>query len=119
MSGYLGPGGGGAHMGFMPGDRKGGIPQSVEAEWILHGEEYSAWSKITPDSEFYTKENQSIFKKLWAANPHYIQRVDLTTILTPDIVAQVRADRKNTQMKMTVIFRDDKVDITAEPYKWR
>nr|KAJ8741723.1 hypothetical protein H9T68_21395 [Delftia sp. PS-11] len=106
-------------MSFMPGDRKGGIPQSVEAEWILHSEEYSAWSKRTPDNEVYTKENQEIYQKLWAANPHYIQRVDLAPILTPELIEQVRADRKNTQLKMTVIYRDDKVEITASTYKWR
>ena len=83
MNGYLGPGGGGSHMGFMPGDRKDGIPQSVEVEWILHSKEYSAWSNSTPNSEIYSKENQAIYEKLWAATPRYIKRVDLTTILTP------------------------------------
>ena len=106
-------------MSFMPGDRKGGTPQSVEAEWILHSEEYSAWSNRTPNSEAYTPENQEIFKKLWAANPHYTQRVDLTPILTPDLIQQVRADRQNTQLKMTVIYRDDQVEITASTDKWR
>ena len=85
----------------------------------MHSEEYSAWSKRTPGSAKYTKENQEIYQKLWAANPHYTQRVDLAPILTPELIEQVRADRKNTQLKMTVIYRDDNVEITASTYKWR
>ncbi|EPD39318.1 hypothetical protein HMPREF9701_03097 [Delftia acidovorans CCUG 274B] len=106
-------------MSFMPGDIKGGVPKSVEAEWVLHSEDFLAWSKNTPDNERYSKENREIYRKLWAANPHYVQRVDLTPILTPELIAKVQADRENTQLKMIVIFRDDKVEITVEPYKWR
>ena len=119
IPGYLGPGGGGANMSFMPGDIKGGVPKSVEAEWVLHSEEFLAWSKNTPDNERYSKENREIYRKLWAANPHYVQRVDLTPILTPELIEKVQADRENTQLKMIVIFRDDKLEIIAEPYKWR
>lgn len=119
IPGYLGPGGGGANMSFMPGDIKGEVPKSVEAEWVLHSEEFLAWSNNTPDDERYSKENREIYRKLWAANPHYVQRVDLTPTLTPELIAKVQADRENTQLKMIVIFRDDKVEITAEPYKWR
>ncbi|WP_227469493.1 MULTISPECIES: hypothetical protein [Delftia] len=119
IPGYLGPGGGGANMSFMPGDIKSGVPKIIEAEWILHSKEYTAWSKSTSREEKYTIENEKIYEQLWAANPHYIQRVDLTPILTPELIAKVQADRENTQLKMIVIFRDDKVEITAEPYKWR
>lgn len=119
MPGYLGPGGGGKQMGFMPGDMKGGIPKYVEAEWILHSEEFLAWSNNTPDAERYSKENREIYRRLWAANPHYVQRVDLAPILTPELIKTVQADRLNTQLRMTVIFRDDTVEITVKSYKWR
>lgn len=119
IPGYLGSGGGGAQMGFMPGDTEDGLSQSVEAEWILHSDDFLDWSDNVPDDERYSKENREIYKKLWAANPHYIQRVDLKPILTPEIIKIVQADRLNTQLKMTVIFKDDKIEITAKPYKWR
>lgn len=119
IPGYLGPGGEGAQMSFMPGDINGGIPKSVEAEWILHSEEYTAWSKNTSREEKYSNENEKIYKKLWAANPHYTQRVDLAPILTQEIIRIVRADRLNTQLKMIVIFRDGNIEITANAHKWR
>jgi hypothetical protein len=119
IPGYLGPGGGGASMSFMPGDIKGGLPKSVEMEWIIHNEEYTNWSKNTSREEKNSSEHREIYRKLWAANPHYVQRVDLTPILTPELIAKVQTDRENTQLKMIVIFRDDKVEITAKPYKWR
>jgi hypothetical protein len=119
IPGYLGPGGGGKQMGFMPGDIKGGVPKSVETEWVIHSEEYTSWSKNTSREEKDSSEHREIYRKLWAANPHYVQRVDLTPILTPELIAKVQTDRENTQLKMIVIFRDDKVEITAKPYKWR
>lgn len=106
-------------MGFMPGDIKGGIPQSVEVEWFLHSKEFADWSNNTPSEIKYSSASDEIYKKLQATNPHYIHRVDLTPILTPELIAKVQADRPNTQLKMIVIFRGDKVGITAEPYKWR
>ncbi len=106
-------------MAFMPGDIKEGISNFIEVEWFLHSEEFLAWSNNTPDNERYSKENREIFRKLWATNPHYVQRIELTPILTPELIAKVQADRSNTQLKMIVIFRDDKVEITAKPYKWR
>lgn len=119
VPGHLGPQGGGARMAFMPGDLKEGISNFIEVEWFLHSEEFLAWSNNTPDNERYSKENREIFRKLWATNPHYVQRIELTPILTPELIAKVQADRSNTQLKMIVIFRDDKVEITAKPYKWR
>ncbi|MDR6730286.1 hypothetical protein [Delftia lacustris] len=120
IPGYLGPSlTNSKNMGFMPGDIKSGVPKFVEAEWVLHSEEFLAWSNNTPDNERYSKENREIYRKLWAANPHYVQRIELTPMLTPELIAKVQADRSNTQLKMIVIFRDDKVEITAKPYKWR
>jgi hypothetical protein len=117
--GPLGPGGGGSHMSFMPGDTQGGIPRSVEIEWFIYSNEFLDWSKNTPQEIKYSSKSDEIYEKLWATNPHYVQRVDLTPILTPELISKIRADRPNTQLKMIVIFRDDKVEITAEPYKWR
>jgi len=120
MPGYLGPSlTNSKNMGFMPGDIKGGVPKSVETEWVIHSEEYTYWSKNTSREEKNSSEHREIYRKLWAANPHYVQRVDLTPILTPEFIEKIQADWENTQLKMIVIFRDDKVEITAEPYKWR
>ncbi|PJO39137.1 hypothetical protein CTI10_005845 [Delftia acidovorans] len=106
-------------MSFMPGDTKGGIPQSVEVEWFLHSKEFSDWSNNTPSEIKYSSASDEIYKKLQATNAHHIQRVDLTSILNPELIEKIQADRLNTQLKMIIIFRDDKVGITAEPYKWR
>lgn len=106
-------------MSFMSGDIKGVVPKSVEAEWISYSQEFTNWSKNTPYWEKDSKENNDIFDKLWPTNSTYIQRIDLTSILTPELIEKIQADREKTQLKMIVIFRDDKVEITAEPYKWR
>jgi len=120
IPGYLGPSNTeGAMMSFMPGDTKGGIPQSVEVEWFLHSKEFSEWSNNTPSEIKYASTSDEIYKKLQATNAHHIQRVDLTSILNPELIEKIQADRLNTQLKMIIIFRDDKVGITAEPYKWR
>jgi len=120
IPGYLGPSlTESKNMGFMPGDIKGGTPQSVEVEWFLHSKEFSDWSNNTPSEIKYSSASDEIYKKLQATNAHYIQRVDLTSILNPELIEKIQADRLNTQLKMIIIFRDDKVGITAEPYKWR
>jgi hypothetical protein len=120
IPGYLGPSNTeGAIMSFMSGDIKGGVPKSVEAEWISYSQEFTNWSKNTPYWEKDSKENNDIFDKLWPTNSTYIQRIDLTPILTPELIEKVQADREKTQLKMIVIFIDEKVEITAEPYKWR
>ena len=113
---------GGKQMTFMPGDSKRGLPQFVEVAWARHSEAFKSWSKQmdgAANEVIYSKENREISEKLWKTNPRYIQRVDLTSILTPELVAQARTNPKTTNIKLTVTFRDDQVSIEATPEKWR
>jgi hypothetical protein len=116
---------GGAEMAFMPGDSKRGMPQFVDVAWVVPTDDFDRWA-IEEDQKPKGKVNKSElaerraeFEKRWAANPQHAKRIDLTPIITPDLIAQVRADRQNTQLKLIVTFNNDKVDMQAEAYKWR
>lgn len=112
--------GGNAQMAFMAGDSKRGVPQFVELEWMV----------ATPEvKNLRTKRDQAFsdYSKPWMDEtdrintiaPHYTRRIDLTDLLTPELLAQVRTNRSNTHLKLTVVFKDDSVNITAEPEIWR
>ncbi len=109
-------------MSFMPGDSQRGMPTFVDVEWAIPNENFRVWSaemkKRAPQAR-YSKENREIYERLWKANPTYTQRVDLTSILTPELVAGVRANRQNTELLMSVTFKNDQVSIEAEARKWR
>jgi hypothetical protein len=112
----------GKQMAFMPGDSPRGMPQFVEVEWIIPNAEYLAWSKENSkksSSDQYSKQNMADYKRLWNKNPQHSRRIDLTPVITPELLAQVRADRQNTQLKLTITFNNDEVNIRAEAYKWR
>lgn len=112
----------GKQMTFMPGDSKRGLPQFVEVAWARHSEAFKSWSKQmdgAANEVIYSKENREISEKLWKTNPRYKQRVDLTSILTPELIAQARTNPKTTNIKLTVTFKDDQVSIEAAPEKWR
>lgn len=122
VPGALGSGGGGAQMTFMPGDSKRGVPKFVEVEWVEPNNEFEAWTTEIakqPASVQYSKENRETYKRLWNANPIYTRRIDLTPIITPELLTKVRADHQNTQLKLTVTFKNDDVSIQAEACKWR
>jgi hypothetical protein len=102
----------------MPGDSQRPVPNWVEVEWTVepHSKEHS---EIYSRRDIYSavwindhKEYQSRLKTI-------VQRVDLTTILTPEIVARARKNPKTTNIKLKVIFRDGQVSITAENEVWR
>ena len=112
----------GKQMSFMPGDSARGMPAFVDVEWVIPNEDYRIFSaKVasTPPQARNHDEIRATSAKLWKANPSYTQRVDLTPIITPELVTRVRADRQNTQLKLTIIFNNDQVSIEAEARKWR
>jgi hypothetical protein len=51
--------------------------------------------------------------------PPIRQRVDLRPLLTPELLAQVRANRINTQLLLTVVFTGGQVQISAQAEQWR
>lgn len=112
----------GKQMSFMPGDSKRGVPQFVEVEWIIPNEDYLAWSKrmdSLPAQERHSQQNREDYQRLWSENPRHTRRIDLTPIVTPALIEQVRADRANTQLKLTIRFNNDQVSIEARAEKWR
>ena len=116
--------GGQAQMAFMAGDSEHGAPQFVDIGWSLFTPEYeSAIERIEkPKGKISKAQGEEHLEKLREAYrlaPNYTRRIDLTPIITPEIVAQVRADPQSTHLKLTVTFKDDDVSIAAEAYRWR
>jgi len=113
---------GGAEMSFMPGDSKRGMPQFVDVAWVVPTLEADAWVKSQeslPNSIKYSPEGIAESKRMANKQPHYNKRIDLTPIITPELVAQVRTDAQNTQLKLIITFNNEEVDIKAVAYKWR
>ena len=113
---------GGAQMSFMPGDSKRPVPREVEVEWLVWTDEFKTWSKSLDDKPagyVYSPEGKVEYAREWAKNPRYKQRIDLTPIITPELIAKVRADRRGSLLKLIITFNNDKVDIKAEVEKWR
>ncbi len=112
---------GGAEMSFMPGDSKRGMPQFVDIAWVERTAEYTAWSTEhhrKPVAERYSAASSAEYEVAWARQPHHTRRVDLRSIITPELVAKVRKDYRTTQLKLIITFNNEQVDIKAEAYRW-
>jgi len=111
---------GGKEMAFMPGDGKRGIPTFVEVEWMVATPGYNEeWKILSSRSDKYSKSWIADVEAVNAKAPHYTKHIDLTLIITPTLVEQVRSNRQNTQLKLIITFNNDDVDIKAVAYKWR
>jgi hypothetical protein len=116
---------GGKEMAFMPGDSKRGMPTFVEVAWVVPTDDFDRWAEEEdqkPKGQLNKDElaqRRAEFKKRWTANPSHIKRIDLTPIITPELIEQVRADHQNTQLKLIITFNNEDVDIKAVAYKWR
>ncbi len=131
VPGYLGFGGSrnddGKEMSFMPGDSKRGVPKFVDVEWVQETE----LSKRDEPSKVQTPTGVNIGQREWDAyykkrsvefierRLHYTRRVDLAPILTPELLAKVRANPSTTHLKLTVVFKDDDVSLIAEADVWK
>jgi hypothetical protein len=111
---------GSAQMSFMGGDSQRGIPLFVDIEWTVKTPEISE-AQRQKDIRFkeYSAEWRQETERIYAMSPMHKRRIDLTPILTPELLAQVRANRKNTQLKLKVVFTDDDVTVTASAEVWR
>lgn len=113
---------GGAHMSFMPGDSKWGAPKFVEVEWTVESNELLAemdrvlYSRSDKFSDAWMKDFNAFMK---TRVPRYTRRIDLTPIITPELLAKVRADRRGSLLRLIITFNNDQVDIKAEVEKWR
>jgi hypothetical protein len=111
-----------AEMAFMPGDVKGRSPTYVEVEWVEHTQEYRRWSaeqSKRTQGEQYSERGRAEYREQWSKLPRFSGRIELAAVIRQDILAQVRADRNNTQLKLTIHFQGGAVTATAEAYKWR
>jgi hypothetical protein len=116
--------GGKAQMSFMPGDSQRGVPQFLEVAWEESTPQAQAALDRLPKLEgVVSAEKREIRKKsldeAYALRHRYTRRIALTPILTPELLAQVRANRSTTHLKLTVVFQGDQVNITATPEVWR
>ncbi len=110
----------GKSMSFMPGDSKRGIPKFVDIEWTVTTPEISeAQRQKSIRFKDYSTEWREETQRIYAMSPIHKRRIDLTPILTPELLAQVRANRKNTHLKLKVVFTDDDVTVTASADVWR
>ncbi|WP_211452378.1 hypothetical protein [Collimonas antrihumi] len=115
---------GGAEMAFMPGDGKHGVPKFVDVVWAVPTpESQQAVSKIEKPTGGVSKEQwdgyMAKLNEAYRLTPIYSRRIDLTSVVTPELITQVRADRQNTQLKLIITFNNEDVDIKAVAYKWR
>lgn len=116
--------GGSKQMAFMAGDSKRGVPQFVEVEWEESTPQAQAALNRLPklEGKISAEElanRQKLLEAAYALRLRYTRRIDLTPILTPELLAQVRANRTTTRLMLTVVFKDDNVTITAKPEVWR
>ena len=112
---------GGKQMTFMPGDSKRGLPQFVEVEWSFEPESLRSFSKeLFGRNDKYSPQWMKDYNEKYQTNLTVTnKRLDLTSILTSELVAQARTNPKTTNIKLTVTFKDDQVSIEATPEKWR
>jgi hypothetical protein len=106
----------GKQMSFMPGDSKRGVPQFVEVEWMVATPAYEDdWKGLSSRSDKYSKQWLADVTAADTKATNHTRRIDLTPILTPKLLEQVRAKRNTTHLKLTVLFKDDEVTLIAEP----
>ena len=112
--------GGSAQMSFIPADSKRGVPQFVDIEWTIATPMITAMRESRDAChELYSNAWIAETKEINLATPMHKRRIALTSILTPELLAQVRANRKNTLLKLKVVFTDDDVTVTASAEVWR
>jgi hypothetical protein len=124
VPGALGAGGGGAQMTFMPGDSKRGLPRFVEVEWTQETAESKAmFERLQQPKGMVSKEAWSTYTQqldeVYKKGLRYTRRIDLTPILTPELLARIRANPKSGNVKLTVTFNNYQVSIEAQAEKLR
>jgi hypothetical protein len=74
---------------------------------------------ITNRTDKYSEKWNEDYKTAISRVPKFKKRIDLTPIFTPELLAQVRANRSSTHLKLTIVFEAENVTITATPEVWR
>ncbi len=104
----------------MPGDRDGGVPKMVEAEWVVTTPEIKKMQDAR-NARFaeYTPPWMEETTRINSITPRITRQFDLQPILTPALLDKVRANPQSINVKLTVIFKDDQFTVQAEPEVWR
>lgn len=120
VPGGVGSGGGKAQMTFMPASRKAGMPKFVDVEWLVTTQEVAeAQLKRNQDYKLYSPPWMDETTRIQSITPRHKRHIDLTTVITPALVAQVRANKSTTNLKLVITFNGSDVSIEAMPEKWR
>ena len=115
---------GGAEMSFIPGDSARGMPQFVDVAWVaplLESGQAASGVEKTPGvmSKVRWRNFLAELNVAYRITPTYTRRIDLTSIITPELLGQVRANAQDTQLKLFITFHNEDVDVKAMAYKWR
>jgi hypothetical protein len=113
----------GKQMSFMPADSRTGMPKFVDIAWSeVPPEAEAAVSKVPKLKSIQPAAERADIKqaleRAYALYRPHTRRIDLTSIITPALLAQIRANRSTTNLQMTVIFKDGDVTLIAEPEVW-
>ncbi|MFN4267154.1 MAG: hypothetical protein ACK4F8_15560 [Aquabacterium sp.] len=113
--------GGGKQMSYMPEKGRGpSVPEEIVVEWsVATPEVVEARRYRNARFKLYSPQWMEETARINETAPHYLQRIDLKALLTPELINQVKSDRRGTQLKLLVKFNHDKVDVTARAEKWR
>lgn len=114
----------GKQMTFMPGDSNRGVPRFVEVEWTQETAESKAmFERLQQPKGMVSKEAWSTYTQkldeVYKKGLRYTRLIDLTPILTPELLARIRANPKSGNVKLTVTFNNDQVSIEAQAEKLR
>ena len=98
VPGSLGPSlTGGAHMAFMAGDRKRGLPKFVDITWIIATPEIRDLDRQNDArNKIHSKEWEAEYARIEALIPKQTARVELKGVVTLDMIDYVRAHPKNS-----------------------
>ena len=110
-------------MSFMPSKHQSGMPKYVEVEWEeATTESEAALGKVTDLEGRISSAEWASYKQAldnaYALRSHFTRRIDLSSILTPELIAQVRANSNTTNLIVVVIFNGEDVTLLAEPEVW-
>jgi hypothetical protein len=111
---------GGAEMSFMPIDNEHDLPKSVTIEWLVATPQYDEeWRVLSSRADKYSKQWIEDVSAVNARAPHHTKRIDLTSVIIPNLVEQVRANSTKIQLRLVITFNNDSVEIKAQAYNWR
>lgn len=116
---------GGAQMAFMPGDNEGKMPSYVDVEWFVQtAQSEEAFALIPPRkggriAKDESDERQRQIEEAWAKALHATQRIDLNKAISTELMQHVRANAQTTQLRLTMTFKSDQLEVKAQAYKWR